>query len=209
MASFSKRKISLRDEVRGVCEILGLDPLHIANEGQFLAVVAPEHADRALAALRATPGGEDAALVGEIRASPAGVLIAESDYGTTRVVDMLVGDPLPRSADDESDGQTGRHRRALDYRRAWLRRGHHRHDRRDAAEHRGAREGRAPGRAGCGCTSGARGENGDEFMRRYEEASQGLVDPFILVIEGSILMKRTRPKGIGQGSASIERRDNR
>lgn len=88
--------VPVRDEVRGVCEILGLDPLHIANEGQFLAVVAPEYAARALAALRATPGGEMAAIVGEIRASHAGVLIAESDYGTTRVVDMLVGDPLPR-----------------------------------------------------------------------------------------------------------------
>src|SRR5688500_7995830 len=91
-----EEEVPVRDEVRGVCEILGLDPLHIANEGQFLAVVAAEYGESALAALRATPGGETAAIVGEIRASPAGVLIAESDYGTTRVVDMPVGDPLPR-----------------------------------------------------------------------------------------------------------------
>lgn len=89
-------RVPVRDEVRGVCEILGLDPLHIANEGQFLAVVAPEYVDRALTALHAAPGGEASAIVGEIRESPAGVLIADSDYGTTRVVDMLVGDPLPR-----------------------------------------------------------------------------------------------------------------
>jgi hydrogenase expression/formation protein HypE len=88
--------LPVRDEVRGVCEILGLDPLHIANEGQFVAVVAPEYADRALAAVRRAPGGEAAAIVGEIRQSPAGAVIACSSYGTTRVVDMLVGDPLPR-----------------------------------------------------------------------------------------------------------------
>lgn len=88
--------VPVREEVRGVCEILGLDPLHIANEGQFLAVLAPEFADRALAALRETPAGGAAAIVGEVRQSPAGAVIACSNYGTTRVVDMLVGDPLPR-----------------------------------------------------------------------------------------------------------------
>jgi hydrogenase expression/formation protein HypE len=91
-----EEQVPVRDEVRGVCEILGLDPLHIANEGQFLAVVAPEYADRACAALRATAGGEAAALVGEVRDSPSGAVIACTNYGTTRAVDMLVGDPLPR-----------------------------------------------------------------------------------------------------------------
>jgi hydrogenase expression/formation protein HypE len=89
-------QIPIRDEVRGVCELLGLDPLHIANEGQFLAVLAPECADAALAAVRGAPGGEAAALIGEIRESPAGTVIASSSYGGTRVIDMLVGDPLPR-----------------------------------------------------------------------------------------------------------------
>src|SRR6185437_8540144 len=78
----------VRDQVRGACELLGLEPLHIANEGQFLAVLAPEHAEAALAAVRATPGGEDAVLVGEIRAEPARTVIAATSYGGARVVDM-------------------------------------------------------------------------------------------------------------------------
>ena len=86
----------MRDAVRGACELLGLDPLHIANEGQFLAVVAPDYADAALEALRAAPGGPAAALIGEIREQPAGTVLGRTGYGGTRVIDMLVGDPLPR-----------------------------------------------------------------------------------------------------------------
>ena len=88
--------LPVRDEVRGACELLGLDPLHIANEGQFLAVVAPADAERALDALRATPGGKSAAIIGEVRIDSGGVVLAMSPYGSARVVDMLVGDPLPR-----------------------------------------------------------------------------------------------------------------
>jgi len=88
--------VPVRDEVRGACELLGLDPLHIANEGQFLAVVAAEAAERALAAVRSVRGGEAAAIVGEIRESPAGVVVAANAYGGARFIDMLVGDPLPR-----------------------------------------------------------------------------------------------------------------
>lgn len=88
--------IPVRTEVRGACEILGLDPLHIANEGQFLAVVSPEYADIALEALRNVPGGEDARRIGEIREEPKRAVLARSRYGGTRIVDMLVGDPLPR-----------------------------------------------------------------------------------------------------------------
>ena len=88
--------LPVRDEVRGACELLGLDPLHIANEGQFVAVVAPAHAERALDALRATPGGESAANIGEVRTDSGGVVLAVSPYGSARIVDMLVGDPLPR-----------------------------------------------------------------------------------------------------------------
>ena len=88
--------IPVRDEVRGACEILGLDPLHIASEGQFIAIVAPEYADAALEALRAVPGGTEAALVGEVVEGPGGVVYAVTGYGSSRVVDMLVGDPLPR-----------------------------------------------------------------------------------------------------------------
>ncbi len=86
----------VRDPVRGACELLGLDPLHIANEGQFLAVVAPELADAALAALRAAPGGGEAVILGEVREEPARTVLGVASYGGTRVIDMLVGDPLPR-----------------------------------------------------------------------------------------------------------------
>ncbi len=92
----SEEKIPLRAEVRGACEILGLDPLHIANEGQFVAIVAPEVADEALDVLHGMPGGEGAVLIGEIREQPARAVLAVSSYGGTRIVDMLVGDPLPR-----------------------------------------------------------------------------------------------------------------
>ncbi|MGI9078702.1 MAG: hydrogenase expression/formation protein HypE [Gemmatimonadaceae bacterium] len=92
----SEDRIPVRDEVRGACELLGLEPMHIANEGQFLAVVAPEHADAALDAVRSVPGGEGAVIIGEVREQPARTVLAASSYGSSRVVDMLVGDPLPR-----------------------------------------------------------------------------------------------------------------
>ena len=84
-------QVPMRDTVRGACELLGLDPLHIANEGQFLAIVAPNHADAALQAI-----GQDAVIIGEIREQPAGTVVGANAYGGTRVIDMLVGDPLPR-----------------------------------------------------------------------------------------------------------------
>ena len=89
-------RIPVRDPVRGACELLGLDPLHIANEGQFLAVVAADCAGAALEALRNTPGGEDAVLIGEVDRQPAGAVLVTTLYGGSRIVDMLVGDPLPR-----------------------------------------------------------------------------------------------------------------
>lgn len=88
--------VPVREEVRGACELLGLDPLHIASEGQFAAVVSAEAADRALEALTRVPGGDAAAIVGRIDRAPAGTVLAVAAYGGTRVVDMLVGDPLPR-----------------------------------------------------------------------------------------------------------------
>jgi len=92
----AEESIPIRDAVRGACELLGLDPLHIANEGQFLAVVAPELADAGLEALRRTPGGHDARIVGEVRREPRATVLATTGFGGSRVVDMLVGDPLPR-----------------------------------------------------------------------------------------------------------------
>src|ERR1700676_583492 len=91
-----EEKIPVRDWVRGACELLGLDPLHIANEGQFLAVVSPEYADAALNALSLAPGGNEAQVIGEVREQPAGTVLVTTLYGGSRIVDMLVGDPLPR-----------------------------------------------------------------------------------------------------------------
>jgi hydrogenase expression/formation protein HypE len=88
--------IPVRDAVRGACELLGLDPLHIANEGQFLAVVSREYADVALNALNLTAGGEQTRIIGEVCEQPAGAVLVSNGYGGSRIVDMLVGDPLPR-----------------------------------------------------------------------------------------------------------------
>lgn len=92
----SEEQIPIHDSVRGACELLGLEPLHIANEGQFLAVVSAELADAALSALQAAPGGQAAAIIGEVRDQPASTVLVSTLYGGTRVIDMLVGDPLPR-----------------------------------------------------------------------------------------------------------------
>ena len=92
----SEERIPMHDEVRGACELLGLDPLNIANEGQFLAVVSPQYAEIALNALLQTEGGQDACIIGEIREQPANAVMVNTRYRGTRIVDMLVGDPLPR-----------------------------------------------------------------------------------------------------------------
>jgi hydrogenase expression/formation protein HypE len=91
-----EQAIPVRPEVAGAAEILGIDPLYVANEGKLVAVVAPEAADDALAALRADPLGADAAIVGELLAEPEGLVLLDTALGGSRIVDMLVGDPLPR-----------------------------------------------------------------------------------------------------------------
>ncbi len=92
-----EEQIPVRDTVRGACELLGLDPLHIANEGQFLAVVAPEVCrGGAGSACAPTPGGGEAQVIGEVREQPAGAVLATTLTAASRIVDMLVGDPLPR-----------------------------------------------------------------------------------------------------------------
>jgi hydrogenase expression/formation protein HypE len=88
--------VPVRPTVAGACEILGIDPMYVANEGQLVAAVAPEAADRALEALRATPGFEEAAEFGEIKREPPGMVLVETAFGGRRVMDQLVGDPLPR-----------------------------------------------------------------------------------------------------------------
>jgi hydrogenase expression/formation protein HypE len=91
-----EEKLPIRDVVNGACEILGIDPLYVANEGKLLAVVAPKLADAALEALRGTDGGEDAQIIGEVREELARMVVMHTQFGGTRMIDMLVGDPLPR-----------------------------------------------------------------------------------------------------------------
>jgi hydrogenase expression/formation protein HypE len=91
-----EEKLPVRDVVHGACEILGIDPLYVANEGKLLAVVAPEVADAALESLRNTDGGQDASIIGEVREEPARMVVMHTQFGGTRMIDMLVGDPLPR-----------------------------------------------------------------------------------------------------------------
>jgi hydrogenase expression/formation protein HypE len=88
--------LPLRPAVVGACEILGIDPLYVANEGKLVAIVAPEAAEHALAALRGHPLGTEAALIGEIGSDPEGLVVLDTALGGSRIVDMLVGDPLPR-----------------------------------------------------------------------------------------------------------------
>jgi hydrogenase expression/formation protein HypE len=88
--------LPVRPVVTGACEMLGIDPLYVANEGKAVAVVAAEDADAALAALRAHPLGVDAVDIGEITEQPADTVVLRTAFGGTRIVDMLVGDPLPR-----------------------------------------------------------------------------------------------------------------
>jgi hydrogenase expression/formation protein HypE len=82
--------------VAGASELLGIDPMYVANEGKLVALVAPEGAAAALAALRAVPGCEAAADIGEVRTEPPGMVLVETSFGGKRVMDELVGDPLPR-----------------------------------------------------------------------------------------------------------------
>jgi hydrogenase expression/formation protein HypE len=88
--------IPVHPAVAGAAELLGIDPMYVANEGKLVAFVAPEAADAALAALRAAPGGADAAVIGEVKTEPPGMVLVETAFGGKRVMDQLVGDPLPR-----------------------------------------------------------------------------------------------------------------
>jgi hydrogenase expression/formation protein HypE len=89
-------RIPLRPEVRGFCEILGLDPLYLANEGKLVAVVPAAEAPAALEAMRAHPLGREAAIIGEVHPEEAGRVLMRTLMGGLRVVDMLVGEQLPR-----------------------------------------------------------------------------------------------------------------
>ena len=88
--------IPVREEVRGACEMLGLDPMYVANEGKLVAVVASSAAPAALQALRAHPLGKDAAIIGQVTHDHPRLVVMRTPFGTTRIVDMLAGDQLPR-----------------------------------------------------------------------------------------------------------------
>jgi hydrogenase expression/formation protein HypE len=92
--SIDELAIPVLEEVQGACELLGLDPLYIANEGRFVAFVAPEDLDRALAILRSN--GSAATAIGKVIATPSPVVILNSKLGTTRILDLLSGEQLPR-----------------------------------------------------------------------------------------------------------------
>jgi hydrogenase expression/formation protein HypE len=92
----SEEAIPVRPEVRGACELLGIDPMYVACEGRLVAVVPADSADRAVAALQAHPLGAEAAVIGHVTAEQPGIVRLKTAFGGTRIVDLLVGDPLPR-----------------------------------------------------------------------------------------------------------------
>lgn len=89
-------RLPVRPMTLGACDMLGIDPLYVANEGTFIAVVPVEESQAALAALQAHEHGEGAAIIGEVVAEPPGIVALRTPFGGSRIVDMLVGDPLPR-----------------------------------------------------------------------------------------------------------------
>lgn len=91
-----EESIPVREEVKGVCEILGLDPFYLANEGKLVVVVPRSHSESVLSAMKSHPAGRDSCIVGEAIASPPGVVLLQTAFGAERIVDMLVGDQLPR-----------------------------------------------------------------------------------------------------------------
>ena len=91
-----EEKIPLKNEVAGICELLGFDPLYLANEGKLMAFVAPDSAEAVLKAVRTSPYGKDAVMIGEVTDENAGRVVLETRIGGERIVDMLTGEQLPR-----------------------------------------------------------------------------------------------------------------
>jgi len=88
--------IPVREVVRGACELLGFDPMYVANEGKLVAIVGAESAGAVLAAMRAHPLGREAAIIGEVTERHAGMVTMRTAFGAMRIVDVLTGDQLPR-----------------------------------------------------------------------------------------------------------------
>jgi len=91
-----EEKIPVNSAVAGACELLGFDPLYLANEGKLIAFVAPEHAESILAAAKNNVYGRDATIIGEVVAEHPGKVIMQTRIGGSRIVDMLAGEQLPR-----------------------------------------------------------------------------------------------------------------
>jgi hydrogenase expression/formation protein HypE len=94
--TLDERAIPVREEVRGVCELLGLDPLYVANEGKLVAIVDAQDAEKLVAAMRENPLGRRAQIIGTVTGENPGLVVMRTTLGTTRIVDMLAGDQLPR-----------------------------------------------------------------------------------------------------------------
>ena len=91
-----EQAIPIREEVKGACELLGLDPMYVANEGKLVAIVEPSSAQNLVSAIRRHPLGKGAEIIGTVTESNPGLVVMRTPLGTTRVVDMLAGDQLPR-----------------------------------------------------------------------------------------------------------------
>ncbi|MBP7577498.1 MAG: hydrogenase expression/formation protein HypE, partial [Candidatus Obscuribacter sp.] len=91
-----ERSVPLKSEVRGICEILGLDPFYLANEGKIVVVAPASAAQSLLQCMRAHPDGRDAAIIGEVLPAPESMVIVKTIFGGEKILDMLVGDQLPR-----------------------------------------------------------------------------------------------------------------
>ncbi|MBW4616045.1 MAG: hydrogenase expression/formation protein HypE [Desmonostoc vinosum HA7617-LM4] len=91
-----EQSIPVDEKVKSVCEILGLDPLYLANEGKLVVVVGREHADTVLSAMKSHPAGKNACVIGEVITSPPGIVLLKTTFGTERIVDMLISEQLPR-----------------------------------------------------------------------------------------------------------------
>lgn len=92
----SEEKIPIKEEVLGACEMLGFDPLHVANEGKLIAILPKKEAEKVLQAMRNNPYGKEAAIIGEVKEEPKGKVLVKTLIGTNRILDMLVGEQLPR-----------------------------------------------------------------------------------------------------------------
>ncbi|MEM9922763.1 MAG: hydrogenase expression/formation protein HypE [Cyanobacteria bacterium P01_D01_bin.50] len=91
-----EESIPIREEVKGVCEILGLEPFYLANEGKLVVVVGSENASKVLAAMKSHPAGKNSAIIGKVIPSPQGIVSLKTNFGAEIILDMLVGEQLPR-----------------------------------------------------------------------------------------------------------------